>query len=86
MALVRCRFYSVFKIIDEKAQQEVDVSYMIEQLVENDPQFYNKIRGDLITQSSPSWGFSLQHVESVKSMQDNLNALALIVRFSYILL
>ena len=52
---------------------------MIEQLVDNDPQFYNKIRGDLITQSS--WGFSLQHVESVKSMHDNLNALALIVRF-----
>ena len=52
---------------------------MIEQLVRNDLQFYNKIRGDLITQSP--WGFSLQHVESVKSMHDNLNALALIVRF-----
>lgn len=52
---------------------------MIEQLLDNDPQFYNKIRGDLIDQSP--WGFSLQHVESVKSMQDNLNALALIVRF-----
>jgi hypothetical protein len=52
---------------------------MIEQLVKDDPQFYNNIRGDLISQSP--WGFSLQHVESVKSMQDNLNALALIVRF-----
>jgi len=58
---------------------EVDVSYMIEQLLDNDPQFYNKIRGDLIPQSP--WGFSLQHVESVKSMQDNLNALALIATF-----
>ena len=52
---------------------------MIEELVNNDRQFYIEIRGDLISQSQ--WRFSLQQVESVKSMQDNLNALALIVRF-----
>ena len=85
MASVRCSFALSLKLLTKKLVEqdpEVDVSYMIEQLVDKDPQFYNKIRDDLITQSS-SWarGFSLQHVESVKSMQDNLNALALIVRF-----
>ena len=57
---------------------------MIEELVNNDRQFYIEIRGDLISQSQ--WRFSLQQVESVKSMQDNLNALALIVRFLNIFL
>ena len=52
---------------------------MIEKLVNDDRQFYIKIRGDLISQSQ--WRFSIQQVESVKSMRDNLNALALIVRF-----
>ena len=50
----------------------------------NDRQFYIEIRGDLISQSQ--WRFSLQQVESVKFMQDNLNALALIVRFLNIFL
>ena len=57
---------------------------MIEELVNNDRQFYIEIRGDLISQSH--WRFSLQQVESVKFMQDNLNALALIVRFLNIFL
>ena len=57
---------------------------MIEDLVNNDRQFYIEIRGDLISQSQ--WRFSLQQVESVKFMQDNLNALALIVRFLNIFL
>ena len=65
-----------------KGSQEVDIAILIEQLVNNDPVFYSNVRPDLVTQSQP-WGFSLQHVESVKSMQDNLNTLALIVRISH---
>jgi hypothetical protein len=51
---------------------------MIEQLVNNDPSFYSDIRGDLI---SHPWS-SLHHVDSVKSMHDNLNTLAMVVRFN----
>jgi len=54
---------------------------MIEQLVNNDPSFYSDIRGDLICRQL-SWGFSLHHVDSVKSMHDNLNTLAMIVRLN----
>jgi len=56
---------------------------MIEQVVRvnNDPSFYSDIRGDLISHPL-SRGFSLHHVDSVKSMHDNLNTLAMIVRFN----
>ncbi|KAF8904758.1 hypothetical protein CPB84DRAFT_655149 [Gymnopilus junonius] len=56
------------------------VEKVIDQLISPDATLYNDVQTGFADHSSP-WKFSLYHVDTVKSLQEDLNALALIATF-----
>jgi len=60
--------------------QNSEIEKRIDRLLKGGCSLYNTIRDDLANQPPP-WGYSLRHAESMKSLQDNVNTLAIMATF-----